>query len=174
MKKRILFFLSASLLMAETMKPTPLDIRLRDRAKSDAIAMTRAAESKDYKTLLAYTYPKLIEKGGGTDAMLQRMEQSEDGEFDNQLMEARFFAEKNVYSANGELHTLIERHSLYHVDGKPMWIRSHLLAVTGDRGRHWTFLEASSLSDELIHLLFQDFNIRVRDQFYDFVHELPR
>lgn len=152
---------------------TSVDKRLREEARAQAEEMTRAFQDYDWETLIDYTYPPLVDKSGGREAMLESLKtQAESGMYDDyRLLEADFFAYKKVYPVNNELHTLIERHSTWQTPEEKMNMRSHILAVSRDGGRHWTFLEINSLSDTNIQKLFPAFHKEVKENFYSFEEE---
>lgn len=127
---------------------------------ADVANMKKALESKDYNTLVDYTYPAVIEQMGGKEAMVKVIE-SGFTQLESQGVHFRsveFGAAGKVYKAGDQLHALVPQKIVLAVQGGSVTASSHLLAISQDNGNHWSFLDTSQLDKEAIKGLLPNYN----------------
>lgn len=133
---------------------------ISENIKNQAENMATAFEEKDYSLLLDFTYPAVLEMGGGKEMMLQFVKEAID-----QMNADGFFIDSvtvgqpgEIFEAGNELHALIVQKVFTHYDGGRLVGESSLLAVSKDKGLHWYFLDVKQLTPELTKQVFPDFN----------------
>ncbi len=133
---------------------------ISENIKLQAETMATAFEDKDYSLLLDYTYPKILEIGGGKDMMLQLVKEAID-----QINADGYFIDSvtvgqpgDIFEAGNELHALIVQKVYTHYKAGKIISESSLLAVSKNKGLNWYFLDVKQLTPELTKSIFPDFN----------------
>lgn len=125
-----------------------------------ANVIAQALIASDFKTVIAHTYPKAVEMGGGKDKMLQMMSAGI-----NQMKSQGFAFEKitigapgKFYKAGTELHCLVPETLIMKTSQGRFAAKSNLLAVSNDHGKNWSFLDLNGGTIKSIHSVFPNFN----------------
>ncbi|WP_460512387.1 hypothetical protein [Cyclobacterium sediminis] len=117
----------------------------------------------DYEILLDFTYPVLIEKAGGREAMKRILRQIQETKINKgQRLVKLTFGEHIQYSTNPtEVHAVVPVISTTKVLGGTITTESNLVAV-GTEGRdNWYFIETTSINEQNISKILPnwDFNL---------------
>lgn len=128
--------------------------------KKQAQTVANALLTGDYKTVLDHTYPKAVEIGGGKTKMLQMMTTGL-----SQMRSQGFQFEKitvgtpgKFYKAGAEIHCLVPQTIVMKTKQGRFSGNSNLLAVSGDNGKSWSFLDLNGGSIKAIDQIFPKFN----------------
>lgn len=151
----LLFTISCLLARPMMAPPRPAIIR------QQAYQAVQASLQGDYSTLLTYTYPRLIELGGGPEKMLAMMKQ-QGSPAPAPPIHIRIEQPGPIYPAGQELHVLVPY--VLTIDQKPnaVRLRAYQLAVSQNRGKHWYFVPTDLLTPTRIRTLFPVFNARLK------------
>ncbi len=128
--------------------------------KSEAEKMALALLSEQYETFTSYTYPRLVELSGGSEAFIKNLKSSVD------KMKAEGFSFKTFsigsvgqsIKAGNEIHVIVAQHIVMLVPGGTLAADSHLIAILKDGKSNWTFIDANNLNAEKIALVLPNFN----------------
>jgi hypothetical protein len=128
--------------------------------KHQADVVAKALLNSDFKTVIAHTYPKAVNIGGGKEKMLQMMSNGI-----NQMKAQGFAFEKitigqpgKFYKAGSEIHCLVPQQLIMKTSKGRMSANSNLLAVSNDGGKNWSFLDMNQGTINSVKQLFPDFN----------------
>lgn len=128
--------------------------------KRQADVVAKALLNSDFKTVIAHTYPKAVNIGGGKDKMLQMMSSGI-----NQMKAQGFAFEKvtigqpgKFYKAGTEIHCLIPEQLIMKTTKGRIAASSNLLAISNDGGKNWTFLDMNQGTINSVKQLFPNFN----------------
>ena len=130
------------------------------KIKQTAQLMLNAFTRQDYNTLMDYTYPKVVNMGGGEEKMKIIVENAMND------LKAKGFTFRSVtlgpiskiYKAGTELHCVITQYLALNVKGGYLTSISPLMCISSDQGESWKFISAGDLNEEKIKMLFPDYN----------------
>jgi hypothetical protein len=128
--------------------------------KPSAEIMLEAMMKEDYKTLLKYTYPKVVALGGGAEKMVAQIKKSVE-EMKNGGMtfrRATLGEVGKIYKAGKELHCVLPETTFMNVKGGYVTGISPLLCISSDGGKSWTFVHGGNMTPQKIKMLFPNFN----------------
>ena len=117
-------------------------------AKRDATAMTQAFMKGDLETFASYTDPAMLKAAGGKPQLIEFLKkgvaqmQSEGFRFKSSSVKAP----REIIKAGTELQALLPQKQILDAFEKNGELHStgHLLGISRDGGKSWTFLDASS------------------------------
>lgn len=126
--------------------------------------MIFAMKKKDYNTILDYTYPKIIEIGGGKNKLYSSMKSAYDKmEKDGFFFEDEILGEpQKIFIAGKELHCIVPKNEIMKTPKGRIKATYYLLAVSKDNGRKWFFIESHMLNDKNKKLIFPNFNSELK------------
>jgi hypothetical protein len=130
------------------------------KIKSDCEIMISAIKNNDYNKILDYTYPKIIEIGGGRQKLSSLMKstidkmKNEGYVFENQIIDEP----QNIYVAGKELHCIIPKKTIMKTPKGKIQATYYYLGISKNGGGKWYFIETHMLNDENIKLIFSNFN----------------
>jgi len=140
----------------------PATLLAQDTAvvKKQAEIMGNAMIDNNYSVLIDYTYPKLVKLMGGKEKMLQYLKTGV------QQMKSSGFRFKNAiigspgrfYTAGSEIHCLIPETLDIKTPKGTLVTNAHLLAISQDNGKSWTFVDISERTMATVKQLFPNFN----------------
>lgn len=123
--------------------------------------MADAFMTSDYKTLVRYTYPKVVQMMGGQKQMTEFLDKS------ISEMKEQGFSFKSVQigltdqraKAGKEIHALVLQRLVMSVPGGSLTAPSYLLAISADGGKQWHFVDTAPLNDKAkLRAIFPQFN----------------
>ena len=140
----------------------PLSVFAQDTGlvKRQANGVAKALLNNDFKTVIAGTYPKAVEIAGGKEKLLNMMAAG------MSQMKAQGFSFQKVtigspgkfYKAGTEIHCLLPETIIMKTSRGLMSAKSNLLAISGDKGKSWTFMDLNQRAISSIKTLFPNFN----------------
>jgi hypothetical protein len=158
-----LLSLSAAALVLATATPIRADAT-RDAAVRDGNAMYEAFRDGDLDRFASYTYSGLIQVLGGKERMLELLRK---GEADMAAEGYRFTsghvaAPTEVLTAGPELHALLPLTQVLTAPGGELHVQGHLLGISADGGKTWTFIDTGRLTPENVRQVVPNFNPGLR------------
>lgn len=129
--------------------------------KKQATEMAESFMLSDYKTLVKYTYPKVVQMMGGEQKMLNSInegltEMKEQGYI---IKSVQVGLTDQSVMAGKEIHTFLTQTLTMSVPRGTVIANSYLLAISLDGGNRWYFLDSTPLSDEeKLKSIFPNFN----------------
>jgi hypothetical protein len=146
MKKGLLIFLvliTSTLTFAQTENKN-LNLQLGE--------MKKYFLEEDYKNFSKYVYPKVIKMMGGLTNMIKKTEEAND-KLKNDgytFTDMSYTNTTKILNKNGEMqYSLIQLITMQTPTGKVV-AENTLIAISKDKGLHWTFLDTSDKSKETI------------------------
>jgi len=155
MKKPLILF--AMLLAACGMAASDDAANLR----ADAEWMCKAVEEGDADAIVEHTYPGLLEKIGGPDEMRKIVlaGQTDMRQRGLAVQSVEITAVSEPLQAGSELHAVVRtKRTVKGPTGRQI-INSYVIAVSGDAGDNWTFVDGQKLTPAHVLALFPDFNV---------------
>ncbi len=129
-------------------------------AKHDATRMYEAFLRNDLHTFARYTYPQLVRLMGGEATLIATLEKG--------LREMRgqgvsfqsvsVGTVRRIVSAGRELHVVLPITIVMRVPGGELHSQAHLLGISADGGRQWTFIDTARLTSENIRKVLPNYN----------------
>jgi len=120
--------------------------------KTQANITANAIVGQDYKTLMKFTYPAIIEAGGGKEKMIGTLKKGMD------QMKAQGFVFKSLTIAEvtqskkqgKEIFAIVPDALVMNAMGGTITARSALIAISEDEGKHWYFVDTAPMQKETI------------------------
>lgn len=130
-----------------------------EKIRSDCEKMANAMLKKNYSVVIDYTYPKIVEMGGGKPALLQAVKSSYEKMKESfTIDEITFGKPQKIYVAGKELHCIVPETITINSDKGKIQATYSLLAVSLDKGNKWFFLETHKFTPEMLKKIFPHFN----------------
>jgi hypothetical protein len=135
----------------------------KDAAKRDGNAMYQAFHQGDLERFAAYTYPGLLKLLGGKQKMVATVKK---GLSDMAADGARFKsatvgAPTQLVPVGAELHAMLPLNQVMTVPGGELHLEGHLLGVSSDGGKTWTFIDAEKLTAENVRKVLPNYDPRL-------------
>jgi hypothetical protein len=129
-------------------------------AMRDGNAMYEAFRRGDLERFASYTYPGLLEALGGKEHMIGLLEEG------RAKMAAEGFsftagqvgAPLKIVEAGAELHALLPLVQTLTAPGGELQVKGHLLGISADAGKTWTFIDTERLTPDNVRQLVPSFN----------------
>lgn len=131
---------------------------------SQANTMANAFITGDYQSFAKFTYPAVVEMSGGQQAMIAMLEKSVQKMKDDGFSFQSFTVGNvtKIVIAGKELHALLPQQIKMKAPGGTLVTNSYLLAVSANRGKSWSFVDAGNLTEEKINIVFPNFNYNLK------------
>lgn len=132
-----------------------------DTLRSDAEWMCQAVVKSDPDAIVDQTYPGLLEKVGGRDAMRQSVVE---GQRDLaakglKVVSVEVVSISEPVQAGSELHAVVRtKRTVKGPTGRQIQA-TYVIAVSSDEGENWTFVDGQNLTPAHVVALFPDFNV---------------
>jgi hypothetical protein len=128
--------------------------------KQQATLMAQSMTRGDYKSIVKYTYPKAVQMAGGKEKMTDMIGAA------MQQMKAAGISFESVtvgapgkfYKAGKEIHCLLPETIVMTSPKGRLAMHSNLLAVSGDSGKSWSFLDMNNSTADKVKQLIPNFN----------------
>lgn len=106
----------------------------------------------DHEILLDFTYPSLIEKAGGREAMKELLKQIQETKKrqGQRLASLQFGEEIRTVKVKDEVHAIVPVKQVTKVPGGTLITESNLIAVGTENRENWYFIETTSLEENNI------------------------
>lgn len=121
-----------------------------DSIRESADAMQGAFMKGDFKTFISYNYPTLVEKVGGQEKM-QTVLRKRRQEIENQgikFLSVQVDAPDKVLVSDSGSFALVPMTLQMKVIGGKITQESHLLAISLDKQKTWSFIDAAGVRSE--------------------------
>ena len=134
-----------------------------DPATNIRAAFDRAAEAVvagNAETILDSTYPGLLEQVGGRDVMRSMLIKNLNDleERGMAVVATEIVSISKPLRAGDELHAIVRAKRTVKAPGGRQIQDTFMIAVSGDGGQNWTFVDGPQLTPNHIETLFPDFN----------------
>jgi hypothetical protein len=154
-----LLLLCAAVVPSATLA-APVPAGAADAAQREATRMYQAFIARDLKTFAGFTYPRIVEMAGGRDKMITLVEKGLTHMKDTGL------AFKNVVVARPtqivfdgkETQAILPMKVVMSAPTGEIHTESHLLGVSSDGGKSWTFIDGAKLTNESARKILPSFN----------------
>jgi hypothetical protein len=159
----LLLCLTAGSLTLNAQAPSALTLEPAQAAalKKQAQAMADAFIAADYATFTRHIYPPALQRSGGAAKMISGLKTAMASmkEQGVSFQGATIGEPTTLVRAGKEVHTFIQQELRMGVQGGTLLARSHLLAISADQGKTWTFLDAAPLTRESVKQIIPHFNL---------------
>ena len=131
-----------------------------------AEAYAKSSVNKDYETVVKYSYGPFISMFGGKEKMVSMIKTTMESLTAKGItIESVTIGEPGkTYNTGTELHCLVPMKTFSKVPGGKQVLSSYLLAISGDKGISWTFLNLTGggMNNDTITKLIPNFNQELR------------
>ncbi|MFD0748590.1 hypothetical protein ACFQZS_00455 [Mucilaginibacter calamicampi] len=144
----------------KVVKHTGQDSIYAVKVKQDAEKIVKGIFNGDFETALKYTYPEALKMAGGKNMMIETIKKTMD-EFKSKGITFKngVIGEPGEFiKAKGKIFSIVPEEIYLNVNGKTLYSKSALLAISLDNGLNWYFIDAAGLTDEKVHDLFPEAN----------------
>jgi hypothetical protein len=128
--------------------------------KKQAKRFAEATFKNDHETIIALTYPALIEMTGGPEMMQKLIGDKIEGlrnrgitKFDGTVGSPGKF-----YKAGTEIHCLLPESIILKMKKGHYTGSSYLLAITPNKGKSWWFMDVGNMPADVLHKLLPNYN----------------
>ncbi|WP_298515196.1 hypothetical protein [uncultured Kordia sp.] len=122
---------------------------LKASALRDAKATAEATLKQDFKTLLTYSHPNIVEGSGGAEFMenylIQSFEQMKTQGFAIESAEVKFVSD--VVKEQGEYRCYVQNKMVMSVKKKRFFLTGYTIGFFNESTKKWTFVEAKQMKD---------------------------
>jgi hypothetical protein len=125
--------------------------------RRDAKKLAKSLQKGDYETFVDYMYPASVDKMGGKTKLVASMKEMF-------LKQGILFKEismgdpEKVVEAGDQLHCFISQDSKASIKGLDVILHGHLMAISGDKGKTWTFIDAGAVNSSNVLEYFPHYN----------------
>lgn len=146
----------AIILLLLTASFTTVSAQQKTQIKQQAQLMANATIKGDYKTLVKYTHPKIVNMMGGKEKMIAVVNKGVSQMQTNGITfkQALIGEPGNILNTGTGLYAVIPQKLIMNANGRTMTTTSSLLASSTDKGKTWYFTDAGNISDEQLKQLF--------------------
>jgi len=129
-------------------------------AKRDAQASVDALLNGEFERFAAFMYPRALKFAGGRDKVIATVQRGfEDMRAQGARMEsARAGQPEQMMRAGQDLMTIIPIAQIASLDEDRILFSSHLLGISSDNGKSWTFVDTMKLTPENVRAIVPNFN----------------
>ena len=137
---------------------------IQNSAIKQANILTNAMKTRKYEVTAKYTHPNIIEMLGGDKKYLQILAKGgkEMKNMGISYESIELGKPSGTVVAGNELHCLIPETITMKLKEGKMVSKSHLLAVSKDKGKNWTFIEVAMLDDETVKKVLPNYNTELK------------
>ncbi|MBE7179053.1 MAG: hypothetical protein INR69_21800 [Mucilaginibacter polytrichastri] len=128
----------------------------KEAAKKQAAAMDAAYAKGDYITMANYTNKRVLDMLGGPQKMAAALKgkMAELEKKNVKLISAEVGEVMQIVNVDGQYQCIIPQYIRMKAGDEKMYSRSHLLGISSDKGKTWTFLDANGQTPEMLKGLF--------------------
>ena len=129
-------------------------------AKRDAQASVDALLRGDFERFAAFVYPRALKFAGGKERMIASVQRGvEEMRAQGARLESASAGQpEQMMRAGADLLTIIPVEQVATVEDGQILFSSHLLGVSSDNGRSWTFVDTLKLTPENVRSFIPNFN----------------
>lgn len=158
----IVFALGVGLASARAAAPAEPPKAASEAVKRDANAMNQAFFRGDFETFANYTHPAMIKMAGGKKKLIEVLQKSiADMKAQGyRIVSASAGAPLNMVATGDELQAVVPQQQVIDVPAKQGELHgtSHMLGVSRDGGKSWTFINVDGMSREEVRQVLPTFS----------------
>lgn len=126
--------------------------------------LTESFIKSDYATLLKFTYPKLVEKAGGTDKAIEGIKKEIENLKNNGIVFKSIITGSPTLfvEAGDEIHTLIPQTATLNVIDGTLRSESSLIAISKDGGKTWYFIDTAYIDMTNVKETLPNYNDKLK------------
>jgi len=150
--------LSAALGAAHAIGATSTE--MSDAATRAGNAMYDAFRKGRMEEFVSYTYPTLVEQMGGREEMIADLKKGRADMADNgfRFVSCTVAPPIQIVQAGSQLHAVLPLKQVLAAPRGELHVAGHLLGVSSDGGKTWTFMDAVEMTPETVRQVLPDFN----------------
>jgi hypothetical protein len=136
----------------------------KDAAKRDGNAMYQAFHAGDLERFAAYTYPGLFKMFGGKEKMIAVVKQGiSDMAAKGFVFKSAVVGAPTQLVADGDqLQAMLPLNHVMTAPGGELHLEGHMLGVSSDGGKTWTFIDAENLTAENVRQVLRSYDPRLK------------
>jgi len=129
-----------------------------DLIKQEAEKCTKALLAADTDEVVRYSHPRLIEKMGGKEAMVEKFKKGvEDMRAHGVIIEKGTIGEpEKPVKADAWLVSLVPQTLVAKVQGNRVEKQTHIIGISEDGGKKWTFIDVGERSEAQLLEVFPE------------------
>lgn len=131
--------------------------------KEQAEITAKALVSNDLEVMIKHTYPKLVTNMGGKEKFFSLIKQGK-----AQMAMQGIELEKVTVGTPGktviagdEIHALVPQNVIMKLPAGKMLVEGYMIAISKDKGKHWFFLDTSTLDMEKVKMVLPNYNMEL-------------
>ena len=132
----LLFIFCATQVFSQDLK------KLKESAMRDSQAACKATLNEDFKTLLTFTHPNIINAAGGAEVMeeflVSTFNQMKAGGFKYEIAETKSVSD--VVKEQGEYRCYVENYNVMTMNDKRITSTSYMIGFYDESKKKWTFV----------------------------------
>lgn len=122
--------------------------------------MTSALSKSDYTTAVEYIHPNVISMAGGKESVKSILEETaamkkRDG---YNIIQTNTLGNGEYTQAGDEIHTIVGQEQIFELGDMKFKTDVYLLAVSGDKGESWKYVNLEAYNQKSIKIFFPNFN----------------
>jgi hypothetical protein len=165
--RRALLVVCVALLVAPAVSRAGEPVKdARANAQRDATAMSKAFLAGDFETFANYAYPNMVKLAGGRKKLIDTLKK---GMAEMKGEGFRFLSSTvgpptELVKAGNELHAILPQQQVIEVAAKHGELHGmgHLIGVSSDSGKTWTFIDAAGATPETIRQVLPSYNPKLK------------
>jgi hypothetical protein len=137
---------------------------MAEAARRDGNAMYEAFRRGRLAEFAAFTYPAVVEQMGGKQKMVALLEEGL-AEMKGQgyrFVSGKVRAPVQMVEAGAQIHALLPLEQILTAPGGELHLTGHLLGISGDGGKRWTFIDTAKLTPQSVREVLPQFNEELR------------
>lgn len=129
-----------------------------------ALVMSEAYNSEDWNTVVKYTYPELVRKMGGKETMINVLREgmkkmNAEGAA---IIKVEIEHPKEKVKTKKYFYAIVQQKLTIKVPGGLLHQKAHLLGISSDEGKNWTFLDTTKLDKKKLQRLLPDWKDEIK------------
>lgn len=128
------------------------------KLKSTAELLAKATVASDFKTVVKYTYPKVVKAMGGPDKIIAVMNKGfQDMKSQGAAFKDAIIGEPGqILTGRTEFYSVVPLKLIMESNGEKFYTTSSLLAISADKGKNWTFIDAGNMTKAQLKQFFPE------------------
>lgn len=133
---------------------------MSEAASRDGNAMYEAFRKGHLEEFVSYTYPALVEQMGGKQEMIAHLKKGRADLADQgyRFVSCEVAAPIQIVQAGTAFHAVLPLTQVLAVPKGKLHVAGHLLGVSSDAGKTWTFMDTVEMTPESVRQVLPDFN----------------
>ncbi len=128
--------------------------QIKENIKAEAEKMMSAFKTNNYSILVKYTHPKIVDLMGGPEEAPKIIKQTMEGIEGLESIEASVGEVLQLIDTGNEVQTVIPQLLVLKMQGMTYSSKNHLIGISSDKGKSWTFFDGNGFGEDLIREMF--------------------